>query len=826
VTEDWETGGGLSFGEWLRRRRGGLGLTQAELAHQLGCAPITLRKIEAEERRPSVLMAQRMAAFLHIPPDLHDAFMRFARGELRAGSKIVASTSTSTSTANSAPELAPAEHLPQPPYDIVGRDVLLSSASHDFINSHVRLLTLVGPPGVGKTRLALELAHRLRSRFTHGALFIELAPVVKPQQVANTIAQGLGLIEDKHGSPQQAILAHLRKRQCLLVLDNFEHVLDTAPFVAELVAECAGVRCLVTSRERLRVRAEHLLPVPALDLPSTRAVEEVQRAAATQLFITRATAVNPQFALDTSNAGDVAELCERLDGLPLAIELIAARAETDSPGQIVRQIEHRLPALVDGPRDLPARQQTLRNAIRWSFSRLTPQQQHVFAHTGVFVGGFTAGAMQAVLGTDASCESTLDALQQASLVQRHEAYGNAPRYSLLETIREFALEELASRGEDEVACERHATFFAGMAMSTRGKLGNEQQAEWYRQLAANLDNIRTSLRWAEKHNRHGMLLEASARLYHFWWQRGLGNEGLRWLELGLPHREQVSMAVQAEALVNAGILAFQKDDYARAEPYLLDALQAARNAGHMGLVRGTLANLGILMMMQGAFDRVEPYLTEAIAVTRAINQKEYARFTLTVLGDLRYRQGEYASAKDAYAQALIINQACNDEEGIADSMWGLARALRGLGDYHEATQHCDEAQPIYRKLDHEQGEGWVLNVRADIARDTGNFANALTLYRLALDIRLKYNDKQGCTRVLDETAQAASKDLRRQLAVRLMGAADRARVHLGGQMTPYEQLQRDNALALCQVALSSHEYAEAWTQGQDMSLQQAVALVA
>jgi predicted ATPase/DNA-binding XRE family transcriptional regulator/predicted negative regulator of RcsB-dependent stress response len=818
----WNSDPGLSFGEWLRRRRGGFGLTQADLARQLGCAPITLRKIEAEERRPSLEMAQRMAEVLRVPAEQRDAFMRFARGEVLAGQGL-----------NGVAEhtlVALGAHLPNPPYAIIGRDDILAHASDAIFIDRVRVLTLVGPPGVGKTRLALELAHTLRPKFADGAAFVELAPLGDARLVASAVAQVLGIAEGKGDSSEQAVIAYLRNRQFLLVLDNFEHMLDAAPFIAELVAECADVNCLVTSRERLRLRAEQLLPVPALPLPATHAVEDVQRASSAQLFAARASAVNPQFRLDDTNAGDVAELCERLDGLPLAIELIAARAEILSPAQIVSQLEFRLPVLVDGPRDLPARQQTLRDAIRWSFDRLTSDEQHIFAHMGVFAGGFTADAAQAVLGEGASASSALgisalEGLQHASLLQKQIAPHGEVRYGMLETIREFALEELTARDESQAARKRHAYYFARLATTTRSKIGNAQQGEWYRQLTDDLDNIRATLHWAQERGRYDMLLEVSACLYHFWWQRGLASEGLRWLDMALPHRDQATMALQAEALVNAGILAYQQDEYAKAESYLLDALQIARDADHHRLIRATLANLGILMLMQGKFDRVEPYLAEAIEVSRANNDEAYARFTLTVLGDLRYRQGQFANAKDAYTQALSINQTCNDEEGIADSLWGLARTSRGLGKHHEATQCCDEAQPIYRKLDHEQGEGWVLNVRADIARDTGHLKEAIVLYRKAIDIRLKHEDKQGCTRVLDETAQAVAKSQRWELAVRLMGAADQARTDLGGRMTDYEREQRDRTLGACRAALGERECEAAWSHGQSLSLPEAIGLV-
>lgn len=806
----------VTFGEWLRRRRGGFGLTQNDLARQLGCAPITLRKIEAEERRPSAEMAQRMAAVLRVPAEQRDAFVRFARGEVLAGQALDGTVQAAPATSG--------PHLPNPPYDIIGRDDLLKQARDALTAGRVRVVTLIGPPGVGKTRLALEVAHQLRPAFADGAAFVELAPLGDARHVAGAVAQALEIAEGKGASIQQSIIAHLRNRRLLLVLDNFEHVLDAAPFVADVTAECDGVACLITSRERLHLRAEHLLLVPTLELPASQATADVRRVAAPRLFAARTCAVNPNFVIDDKNAAAVAELCQRLDGLPLAIELIAARAETLSPGDIVRQLEPRLPALVDGPRDLPARQQTLRNAIRWSFDRLAPDEQRTFVHLSVFAGGFTPDAAQAVVDDD-STATALEALYYASLLQRQNAQNGGVRYSMLETIREFALETLAARGDAESALERHARYFAQLAEGTRGKIGNEQQNPWYARLMADLDNIRAALNWAFEHGRYHTLLSSSAILYHFWWQRGLVSEGLRWLESALPHRAGAPTVLQAEALINAGVLAHQQDDYAKAQRYLHNGLQAAREEDDKKLMRGALANLGYLALVQGHFEQVEPYLAEAIEAARTMNEEAYARFLLTVLGDLRYRQGEFTGSKDCYAQALHINHTCNDEEGMADSLWGIARASRGLGDYAEASRRCDEALERYRTLDHEQGEGWVINVRADIARDTDHVKDALALYHQALSIRLKHADKQGCTRVLDEAAHALARQQRWAWAVQTMSAADWARTDLGGRMTAYEQAVRADLLQACQVALGEHDFVAAWNAGRVMSLQQAVALV-
>lgn len=711
----------------------------------------------------------------------------------------------------------PTHRLPAPPTKFIGREGYLAAVTELLANG-VRPLTITGAPGVGKTRLALETAHQLRFGFEEGVCFVDLAPVTEATQVPSALAQVLQVKERPGQTLEQTLQAYLQHQHILLVLDNFEHVTEAALFLARLLSTAPAVKLLVTSRVALHLRTEQQYPLTPLS-----------NAEAVQLFSERAKAVHPGFHLSAENQESIAALCGQLDNLPLGIELVAVRARTFSPDELLRQLAPRLETHTEVARDLPARQSSLRNAIAWSYHRLAEEERRLFAYLGIFAGGCTAEAAQEVAGAAVvrygrSLPTVLETLIENSLVQK-QSTASETRFTMLETIREYALEQLKALGKAETAHLRHAEYFAGVAELTRSYLASQKQTDWFARLSADLDNIRTALRWTFEQGEYRTMLRISVPLHHFWWQRGLVNEGLRWLEMALPYRTEVSLDMQAEALVNAGVLAYQQDDYARAGTHLLEGLQVARQANHQRLVRGALANLGHLALIQGKFDQVEAYLMEAISVSRAIHDEGYARYTLTVLADLQYRQGQFADSYDSYTQALQINQEYNDQEGVADSLWGLARASRGLGHLQRATAYCAEAAAAFRQMDHEQGAGWVLNVQAGIAHDHGHWNEAIAHYREALHIRLKHEDKQGCTRVLDEAANTLVGLRRWRQSVQMMGAADTARLSLGGQMTAYERQARDGALQLCRQALGEAAYQSAWESGQILTLPQAVALV-
>ncbi|MBL8057222.1 MAG: AAA family ATPase, partial [Anaerolineales bacterium] len=441
---------------------------------------------------------------------------------------------------------APPVNGPLPPNALVGRAADVPAVCAQLRADGVRALTITGPPGLGKTRLALEAAQALRFDFEDGVHVVELAPAADAEQVLPAIAQVLGVKEPANGGALAAALsAWLQPRQVLLVLDNFEHVLAAAARVADLLAAGPGLKVLVTSRAPLRLRAEQqyaLAPLPAAD--------------AVRLFGERARAVQPAFALTAANADALAELCARVDHLPLAIELLAGRARTFSPAELLRQLEQPLDALAHGARDLPARHRSLREALSWSYDRLTAEEQRAFAHLGVFVGGWTAEAALSVAG---AAPAILEALSEASLVQA-EAPAEETRFGLLETVREFALEQLAARGAAPEARQRHAAYYLRLAERARPELDGPDQVRWFDRLEREHANLRAALAWGLAHDRAlGLgLAWAAAR---FWSVRGYLGEGRRWLQELLQPGAAVPPGLEARALAAASRLASLQGEY-------------------------------------------------------------------------------------------------------------------------------------------------------------------------------------------------------------------------------------------------------------------------
>ncbi len=555
---------GPTFGGWLKQRRKDQGIGPDDFAELIGCSTITLLKVEAGERRPSRQVALLVAQLLHVPADEQEAFITFARTGQPA---TVSSTETTTQGKIEARSPWRATHLrksnlPHLLTPLIGREHDEAQVGALLLNTKVRLLTLTGAPGIGKTRMALQVASDALDHFEDGVFLVELAPVSDPGEVPAAAARALSLKESVSEPVEETLLAYVRERRMLLVLDNLEHLLDATPSIVKLLEGCPWLKVLVTSREALHVRGERRYTVPPLAIPDKKEIsaptpDTLAGYPSVELFVERAQAIAPDFELTAENAGDVAAICVGLDGLPLAIELAAANAGHFSPGEMKKALAKPLRLLTGGGRDLLPRQRTLRSAIEWSYSLLTTDEQTLFRRLGVFVGGFTAPAAEALwdaawtrtpytINGDTDLASPMDilrSLEEKSLVKRESSTrGDGARYGLLETIREFAGEKLQKSGQVGEAHHvqmKHALYFMELAEEADSHLRGARQQEWLERLEEEHGNLLAALSWAGGHSEKGSQsndigeavgaaeigLRTAAALGHFWYVRGYFSEG-------------------------------------------------------------------------------------------------------------------------------------------------------------------------------------------------------------------------------------------------------------------------------------------------------------
>ena len=523
---------------------------------------------------------------------------------------------------------------------------------------------MTGPGGVGKTRLALQIASDVTDSFSDGVGFVSLAAITDPALVAPTVARAIEPAESGDRPPLQRLSGVLRSRRVLLVLDNYEHVIASASFVADLLAACPGLTALVTSRVTLRVSGEHeypIEPLPVPDLDRLPPVSELAGFGAVALFDQRARAARPDFAIEEANAAAVAEVCARLDGLPLAIELAAARSKVLSPQAMLARLEHRLALLTGGSRDYPERLRAMREAIAWSYDLLTPHQQALFRRLAVFLGGCTTEAAEAVAGADAgSVSSILDDLSSlvdsSLLVQRQQADGE-PRFSMLETIREYGLEQLAAAGEEAETRCRHAVWCLEMAEEFWPTMQRRLEPSLaISHLAAEHDNLRSALAWLDSTGDTEAIVRLAGAIFPFWYVHDDLREGVSWLERTKVDADEIPVAVRARALLGAGMLAHYMADDLRAVPWLEASLELHRTVDDQwGMAFGLLI-LGIAAEDSGEYTVAAAHFSESLDYAQSVDNPVITGLLLLHLGIVAWGQGDHARAREFASRALQVQR--------------------------------------------------------------------------------------------------------------------------------------------------------------------------
>jgi predicted ATPase len=588
----------------------------------------------------------------------------------------------------------------------VGRESDIDQVDRLLFDRDVRLLTVIGPGGVGKTRLVQEVARQAAGDFDHGVCFVALAAVRDASLVAPTIARALGLAIADTASAVNTIIAALANKRVLLVLDNIEQVLEAAGDLAMLLEGCDFLKVVVTSREPLQLRAEQTYLLQPLEVPDACLAlrsEVLERFPAVQLFTQRARAVQPTFAFNAHTARDIASVCIRLDGLPLAIELAAAQLRTISLEQLVKGIANRFTLLQGGYRDLPARQQTLRDAIQWSYDLLSSAQRVLVRHLSVFVGGFTAEAAMLLadnLNLPLSGERwDIQALVDRSLVLRLSTEPSQPaRYSMLESIRDYGIDQLAKQGEFAATQHTHATWILDMASTAEPALRESDSRQWLDRLEVELGNIRAALNWSlEKEENHiGMQLASALR--RFWLARGYLVEGRAWIERALARGSGTPLELQAKAMFAAGELAFFHHDVSRATELADRGLAICRSIGDTSGVPDALLGLGQLARQSGDLERAAVYLSEGISLAEVSSDIRALALLQDAMGGVLADLGDLDGALELFTRSQEYNRTVGNERGDAASFSALADIAWRRGDLDEAIDLREEALAIVRQL--------------------------------------------------------------------------------------------------------------------------------
>jgi predicted ATPase/DNA-binding SARP family transcriptional activator len=751
--------------------------------------------------------------------------------ELQALNRAILNQDAALTPEAASPE--PATNLPVPVTPLVGRRRELASLAQLLLQPDVRLVTLTGPAGAGKTRLGLELAAGLIEQFRHGVWFVALAPLSDPDRVLPAIARALGVREEAREPLGERLKAHLRERRMLLLLDNFEQIAGTVSDLGELLAVSPGLKVLATSRAPLRLAAEHEFPVSPLDLPEPsqmRDPEAVARSEAVALFVERASAIKHDFRLTDENASAVAGICVALDGLPLAIELAAARLRLLPPQALLARLGQRLKLLTGGARDLPARQQTLRGALEWSYQLLEEPEQRLFGRLAVFVGGCSLEAVEAVcvpggeLGIDVL--DGLTSLVEKSLLREREGLDGEPRFWMLATIREYALECLQESGDEQAIRRRQAEHYLVLLESASpGLRAGAGQIGSLVRLDLEYENIRAALAWAVDRAPGDVSLAMAAALSHYWWTRGYLSEGRLWLQQVLAGSGSKLPVVRAEALSGAGQLAQAQHDYDDALALYEESLAIRRDLGDQREVARSLHDLGWLRLHQGGYADARALLEESLATRRTLGD-ELPGPTVNNLGIVAFYEGDLARADELFGEYLKLSRRTDDARGVASALMNLGLVAVYRGDLEAAVAQSEEGLARFRDLGSPGGIADGLDNLGRAMVELGRPDRARELFLESIEISARLGDRWGIAECLEGLAAVAAAQSSGKRAAWLYGAADALRRAIGAAVPPVEQSAHERWLQPARAELGEAAWTAACDLGRSLSLEQALAYAA
>ncbi len=722
-------------------------------------------------------------------------------------------------------------NLPVQRTAFIGREHEAAALRHLLSRVDVQLVTLTGPGGIGKTRLALQVAADANSaEFPGGLCFVPLSAVSDPALIASTIAQALGVRETANQSSQESLKEYVRAldQPMLLVLDNFEHLVSAAPVITQLLTTGPKLRVMVTSQAPLHVYGEHEFPVPPLALPNLKnipALDVLSRLPAVALFVERAQAVKREFALTRENAPAVAAICARLDGLPLAIELAAARIKLLSPAAMLARLESRLNLLTGGARDLPTRQQTLRSTVDWSYGLLNASEQTLFRRLSVFAGGCTLEGVEAVCDTKGDLGlDILDGMASMvdkSLAQQVEQVDAETRFRMLSTIREYALERLAESHDEAATRRAHAAYY--LVLAEEGAEDVVAHPEWLDRFEIEHDNFRLALEYLIKTGDAEWGLRLGAALFRFWETREYLTEGrdsiARLLALeGTAARPKL----RARLSFAAAVLAGEQGDYSSARQLFEESLETCLELNDTRGVAVALNALAVNARDRGDLPAASLLFERCVAIWKDLGDSADIARALSNLANVTKLQGEYARASSLYDECLTIFRQVGDGAGAAWTLNYLGDVAREKADFVAARSFCEQSLSEFRRLRDNWGIASTLSDLATLSCDQGSNTEARRLYGESIELFQELGHKRGIARALECLAASAAAQSKAEQSLHLAGAAAALRQRLGAPLTPTEQPRLEKALEFARRALGNAAGLRAWMEGWEMPVGQAV----